>query len=289
MYTLLNGGEKLQGKSYKVQKVFNNNIVSVLENNVEKILFGRGIGFGKHAGDTILENNNIEKVFIIQDPTNKNKFNELVTKVDEDVMAISEEIISMLCRELSEELDESIHISLTDHIFFTLKRLKEDNEIVNPFLIETEVLFRKEYELAKKAVAILEKRTGITIPEGETGFITLHIHSARNKGTLSNTIKYTFLANTIAEFVEDSLNIQLDRESLDYARFIIHLRFAIERLLKNSPIKNELLGTIKRKYKSAYKLAERIGKIIEDNLSIKVVPDEIGYIAIHLKKLTEYK
>ncbi|MBL4934742.1 PRD domain-containing protein [Clostridium sp. YIM B02515] len=279
----------MQDNSYIVQKIFNNNIILVIDNNVEKILFGKGIGFGKHAGDEIALNKSIEKTFIIQDPQNKNKFNQLIKTVDEDIIVICEEIISMISEEFTEELDESIHISLTDHIFFTLKRLKESNEIVNPFLVETEVLFKKEYEIAKKAVSILEKRTGISIPEGETGFITLHIHSARNKGTLSNTIKYAFLANTITEFVEDNLNIELDRDSLDYARFIIHLRFAIERLLKSSPIKNELLTAIKRKYKASYKLAEQIGKIIEDSLEVKVVPDEIGYIAIHLQKLTESK
>lgn len=282
-------GDILQSKMYEVQKIFNNSIILVLEDNHEKILFGKGIGFGRRPGDVISENKNIDKIFTIQKPENKNKFTELLSKVDEDIVAVSEEIISMISAELSEDLDESIHISLTDHIFFTLKRLKESNEITNPFLIETEVLFKKEYDLAKKAVLILEKRTGISIPEGETGFITLHIHSARNKGTLSNTIKYTFLANKIAEFIESSLNIKLDKESLDYARFIVHLRFAIERLLNNSPIKNELLSTIKRKYKSSYKLAQTIGKIIEDNLNVSVVPDEIGYIAIHLRNLTENK
>jgi transcriptional antiterminator len=270
---------------YTVVKVFNNNVVLVLEGTTEKIIFGKGIGFGKHPKEKIENSRGIEKIFVIQDPSNINKFRELMTKVDEDVIEISEEIISLIGNELKEELDESIHIGLTDHISFTLKRLKENNEIANPFLIETEVLFKKEYELAKKAVALLEKRTGIDIPDGETGFIALHIHSARNKGTLSNTIKYTFLANTISEFIEDNLKIVLDRESLDYARFIVHLRFTVERIIKNSPIKNDLLTTIKRKYKSSYKLAERIGKIIEDSLQLKVVADEIGYIAIHLEKL----
>lgn len=275
----------MASKAYKVEKVFNNNIVLVLDDNIEKIIFRKGIGFGKHAGDVIENSTNVEKIFIIQDPVNQNKFKQLVEKVDEDVIAIGEEMISLIDSELSEELDESIHISLIDHISFTIKRLKENNEIVNPFLVETEVLFKREYEIASKAVSILENRTGIIIPDGEIGFIALHIHSARNKGTLSNTIKYTFLANTIVEFVEDSLNIELDRSSLDYARFVIHLRFAIERIIKSAPIKNDLLNTIKRKYKASYKLAEKIGSIIEDNLHLKVVPDEIGYIAIHVEKL----
>lgn len=279
----------MEGESYKVIKVLNNSIVLVSDDFSEKVIFGRGIGFGKRPGDIINHNDNIEKIFTLQDPSNQSKFKELINKVDEDILAVSEEIISMIQKEFKEELHESIHISFTDHISFTVKRLKENSEIVNPFLVETEVLFKKEYALALKAVNMLEKRIGIKIPEGEAGFIALHIHSARNKGNLSNTIKYTYLANTISEFIESSFRIQLDRNSLNYARFIIHLRFAMERLLNNNPIKNELLSAIKRKYKDSYKASEQIAKIIEKNLNVKVVPDEIGYIAIHLENLTKNK
>lgn len=279
----------MSDKSYKVLKVFNNSIVLAVEDTSEKVIFGKGIGFGRRPGEVINYSSNIEKIFTLQDSTNQSKFKELVNNIEEPVFAASENIISMLEMELKEKLHESIHISLTDHIATTLKRLKEDNEIVNPFLIETEVLFKKEYELALKAVDILERSTGIKIPDGEAGFIALHIHSARNKGNLSNTIRYTYLANTIAEFIENSLNIKINRESLDYARFIVHLRFAVERLINNTPIKNELLATIKRKYKNSYKLSQQIGKIIENSLNIKVLPDEIGYIAIHLENLTQNK
>lgn len=271
--------------SYKIIKAFNNNILLVNSDGVEKIIIGKGIGFNKKVGDILKAPSNIEKMFTIQDPVNQNKFNELVSSVPEDIMSYCEEIISMLEKELNESLDESIHIALTDHISFSLKRLKENNEIVNPFLVETEVLFKKEFLLAKKAVKLLEERTGIFIPEGEAGFIALHIHSARNKGNLSNTVKYAYISNSISELIEQELNIKLDKESLYYARFIIHLRFTIERLIKNIHLKNELLSTIKRKYKASYMLSSQIGKILEANLNIEVHPDEIGYIAMHLETL----
>ncbi len=93
---------------------------------------------------------------------------------------------------------------------------------------------------------MLEDRLNLVIPDEEAGFITLHIHSARNEGKLSNTIKYAFLSNTIIEFLEDELSIEIDKSSLDYARFLTHIRFAIERILNNTPIKNELLTAIKK-------------------------------------------
>jgi transcriptional antiterminator len=271
--------------NYKIDKIFNNNVILVSHEDKEKILLGRGIGFGKHPGDTIESSPMVNKVFSLEDDGNSNKFKELITKVDEKTIGICEEIIYMLSRELKEELDEKIHISLIDHIAFTLYRLQQNDEIQNPFLVETETLYKNEFELAKKAVIMLEKETGISIPEGEVGFITLHIHSARNKGKLSNTIKYAYISSSIVEFIEDELNIEIDRRSLDYARFVTHIRFAIERIMNNSPIKNELLGAIKKQFKSSYKLSKKVANLIENELGIRVVDDEIGYIAMHIEKL----
>ena len=269
---------------YTIQKVFNNNVLLVTIENKEKILFGKGLGFGKHIGDILSSDNKIDKIFSLDDINNYNNFRELVTTVDDELIGLYEEIIFMISKELNEELNEKIHISLTDHIAFTLKRLKQNDEIENPFLIETETLYKKEFEIAKKAVSMLEKKMNIIIPDGEIGFITLHIHSARNNGKLSNTIKYTFLCNSIIEFIEDDLNIHIDKRSIDYARFITHIRFTIERLINNTPIRNDLFDVIKKQYSSSYTLAQSVSNIIESQLNLTVVEDEVAYIAVHIEK-----
>lgn len=269
---------------YTIQKVFNNNVLLVTQKNKEKILFGKGLGFGRHLGDILPPDTKIDKIFSLDDKANYNNFKELVTTIDSELIGLCEEIIFMISKELNEELNEKIHISLTDHIAFTLKRLKQNDEIENPFLVETETLYKREFEIAKKAVSMLEKKMNIIIPDGEIGFITLHIHSARNNGKLSNTIKYTFLSNSIVELIEDSLNVQIDTRSIDYARFITHIRFAIERLLSDNSIKNELFDVIKKQYSESYSLAEKVCILIENELHLTVVEDEVAYIAVHIEK-----
>jgi len=269
---------------YTIQKIFNNNVLLVTQKKKEKILFGKGLGFGRHFGDILSVDTKIDKIFSLDDKTNYHNFKELVTNVDSELIGLCEEIIFMISKELNEELNEKIHISLTDHIAFTLKRLKQNDEIENPFLIETETLYKREFQIARKAVSMLEKKMNIIIPDGEIGFITLHIHSARNNGKLSNTIKYSFLSNSIIEFIEDSLDLKIDTQSIDYARFITHIRFAIERLLNNTPIRNELFDIIKNQYKDSYALAEKVCKLIENQLNLTVVEDEVAYIAVHIEK-----
>lgn len=276
---------KLSSNSdYEVIKVFNNNVLFVTQSGNEKILFGKGIGFGKHTGDAISHTINVDKIFSIEDSSNTSAFNELVNRTDGNLIGLCEEVICMISSELKEDLNEKIHISLTDHITFTLKRLQENDEIENPFLVETETLYKREFEIARKAVKMIEEQLKVTIPDGEIGFITLHIHSARNQGKLSNTIKYAYLSSTIVEYIEDTLDIYIDRQSLDYARFLTHIRFAIERILNNNPIKNELLKVIKKQYSSSYKLAKEVANIIENQIQIKVIEDEVAYIAVHIQR-----
>jgi transcriptional antiterminator len=267
----------------KVIKVFNNNVILVSQEGKEKILFDKGIGFGKRE-EYVINIPLSSKVFTLENEDNSTRFKQLITKVDDRTIGLCEEIIYMISKELDEELDEKIHISLTDHIAFTLYRLKQMDEIENPFTVVTETLYKREFNIARKAVAMIEKEMGIRIPEGEIGFITLHIHSARNKGKLSNTIRYTYLSSSIMELIEDELNIEIDTTSLDYARFLIHIRFAIERIMNKCQIRNELLGEIKRKLKASYKLSKKIASLIEEDLNLKVTDDEIGYIAMHIER-----
>jgi len=274
---------------FKVIKVFNNNIVLVSEANVEKILYEKGIGFGRHLGDIISKTTSIEKKFSIEDKTNYSNFRELVNSVDSELIALCEEVIYMISKELNEDLNEKVHISLIDHIAFTLKRLEKGEDIKNPFLVEIETLYPREFELAQKAAIMIQDKTKIQIPDDEIGFITLHIHSARNDGKLSNTVRYAFLSNTIIEIIEDASNVLIDRKSLDYARFITHIRFAIQRILNNTPIQNDLLDTIKYKYYTSFKLAKKISKFIEGELGLKVVEDETAYLAIHIQRFRSVK
>lgn len=122
------------------------------------------------------------------------------------------------------------------------------------------------------------------IPDGEVAFIAIHIHSARNNGKLANTIKYAYLSNTIVEYVEDKLGIYIDRQSLDYTRFLIHIRFAIERVMSNKKIENDLKDIIKEKYKLSYNISKDVAKIIGNTLDCEVCENEVAYITMHIER-----
>lgn len=267
-----------------IVKAYSHNIVSIKMNGTERILFSKGIGFGKKLGDKIEKGTEVEKIFVIEDEDNLRNFEQVIENVDEEFLMLCEKMISYLESELKEKLDERIHIALVDHLNFAVKRLSNNEEIENPFLLEIKALYPIEYTLAQKVVKMLQIEKKVSIPEGEIGFITLHIHSSRNCGKLSNTIKSTYLINSIIAYVEQQIAVGIDKTSLDYARFLSHLKFAIKRILLDIEVKNDFIKEIKSKYKLSYKIAKGVSKILIKSLEKNVAEDEIAYLAMHIER-----
>ena len=265
-------------------KALNNNMVLIKEQGVEKILLAKGIGFNKKFGDILEDNLEVDKVFSIEDKKNQENLKEVYNRVDGEFVAICEEALAEISEELGEELNETIHIGLIDHLAIAMKRLKNKEQINNPFIVEIETLYSVEFEMAKKIVNKLQDKYEIDFPEGEIGFITLHIHSARNGKMLSNSIKYSYLSNKIIIYIEEKFNSKIDKRSLDYARFLSHVRFTIERVLTDTVLKNDLTEIIKKSYPVSYEIAEGASKIIEETLDKKVCDDEVAYIAMHVER-----
>ena len=267
-----------------VIKALNNNMVFIKEQGVEKILLAKGIGFNKKFGDILEDNLEVDKVFSIEDKKNQENLKEVYNRVDGEFVAICEAALAEISEELGEELNETIHIGLIDHLAIAMKRLKNKEQINNPFIVEIETLYSVEFEMAKKIVNKLQDKYEIDFPEGEIGFITLHIHSARNGKMLSNSIKYSYLSNKIIIYIEEKFNSKIDKRSLDYARFLSHVRFTIERVLTDTVLKNDLTEIIKKSYPVSYEIAEGASKIIEETLDKKVCDDEVAYIAMHVER-----
>ena len=267
-----------------VIKALNNNMVLIKEQGVEKILLAKGIGFNKKFGDILEDNLEVDKVFSIEDKKNQENLKEVYNRVDGEFVAICEEALAEISEELGEELNETIHIGLIDHLAIAMKRLKNKEQINNPFIVEIETLYSVEFEMAKKIVNKLQDKYEIDFPEGEIGFITLHIHSARNGKMLSNSIKDSYLSNKIIICIEEKFNSKIDKRSLDYARFLSHVRFTIERVLTDTVLKNDLTEIIKKSYPISYEIAEGASKIIEETLDKKVCDDEVAYIAMHVER-----
>ena len=76
-----------------IKKIYNNNVILALENGSKKevILTGCGIGFKKKPND-IVDENKIEKKFVIQDESFESKVNKLANEIPEEIFGVSSTI-----------------------------------------------------------------------------------------------------------------------------------------------------------------------------------------------------
>lgn len=277
----------LNSHRYRIIKILNNNVILAfdLSNKQECILVGKGLGFGKKINSIINSNtSNIEKSFITYDKEIKNEYLKLIKQLNIEVLGVGEEIIA-LAEERLGTLNPHIHISLTDHIGFSIERLKEGLEINNPFINEIKILYKEEYQIGTEGSKIIKEHIGIDIPEAEIGFIALHIHSARQNKKVKETVKNTRLINDLVGFIENELSVKLDPTDLCYIRLINHIRFVIERIKNNRTIQNPIIDGIKKEFKKSFSLAEELALMMKKSMDIDIPEDEISYLAIHIQRL----
>ncbi|MGG7161935.1 BglG family transcription antiterminator LicT [Clostridium baratii] len=273
----------------RIEKILNNNVVtSINDNNEEIIVMGRGIAFKKRVKDIIVEKN-IEKIFTLSNPNINNKFIELISSIPLEYTVISEKIIGHAKEKTGKKFNESIYISLTDHIYNAIERHRQGVVVTNGLSWETKRLYSEEYELGLEALEIIRKEFDIYLAEDEAAFIALHFVNANLNEEMPMLIEITKLIQEILNIVKYNFNIEFDLESLAYYRFITHLKFFAQRFLNNkineSDEENDLFYIIKDKYNEAYKCVMKIQKFILEKYKYGLSQEEMLYLIIHIQKL----
>ncbi|EDL62576.1 BglG family transcription antiterminator, partial [Bacillus sp. SG-1] len=177
--------------------------------------------------------------------------------------------------------------ALTDHILFAINRLMKGMAIRNPFLMETKALYLFEYEVARDVVALLNEETNVELPEGEIGFIALHIHSAMMNKDLSQVNQHSRLIGTLTSTIENTLEANIDKESVHYMRLVRHLRYTIERVLRQERVQEpeKIALLLKEEYPLCYNLSWKLIKIMQQTLKKPVDDAEAVYLTMHLQRI----
>ncbi|MRX72253.1 PRD domain-containing protein [Bacillus lacus] len=273
--------------SFIIEKVLNNNVLIAAHSQYEEVvLIGRGIGFGRIKGEEIVENI-AEKMFILKNEREQEQFKLLLSHIDEETVEIVYDVIRFISDRLNVHLNEHIHVALTDHISFAIKRLQQGLDIKNPFLLETKSLYPEEYRIAGEAVTMINEKLQIHLPEGEIGFIALHIHSGISNKPISEVNQHSQLISRLIQVVEDCLKITVDRDSMNYLRLIRHLRFAIERVKADEKVEEpeKLSLLLKNEYPLCYNTAWKMIKVMQQALNKPVYEAETVYLTMHLYRL----
>ncbi|MGJ0184670.1 PRD domain-containing protein [Corynebacterium glyciniphilum] len=274
---------------WSISKVLNSSVVLARdESGVETVLLGKGIGFGRKAGQPV-DTMEVDQIFV-------NRSAEVSTLVDllDDIpgwyLELAHEIVASARGRLPHDLDDHIYLTLTDHLHFMVQRLRDGLIVHNRLLWEMKTFYPLEHALGVEALARLRNLVSdVDIPEDESANIAFHLVNASRGGADFNAIKAVQLIKSMSDIVRYSLPDLSSADDLHWGRFVTHLQFFTERYLSHRLLDSEddfLFTQMSRRYPQAVEVAEKIERHLSSVDGVDLPDEEVAYLALHIQRLS---
>ena len=109
-------------------------------------------------------------------------------------------------------------------------------------------------------------------------------------GDLSFTYQMTGVFNQLFEVLEQASGRPIDRDNVNAARFITHLRYFFVRATSGKQLAeraSKLRTAIRDSYPEAYATALRLQSVLELRLGEELTEDEVTYLTLHVARLVD--
>lgn len=274
-----------------IQKVLNNNVVQVKnDNGDELVIMGRGIGFQKATGDPI-DSSKIAKTFVLkeEDAMFSDIYQELSTEEIDTVFSI----VKLAEERLNQDYQSHVYITLGDHLHYALERHRDQLPLTNPLAWEVRRVYKAEYKVGLEALDIVEEKTGVRLEESEASSIALHLINAQKEGQmLEQTLKMLKVVQDILNIVRLHYGIDFDEDSISYQRFVTHLQYFAQRVnskLQQGSNDSFLYEQVRETYPKAFTCSNKIKQYVETTYDFPVGREEQVYLTIHIQRLATTK
>lgn len=273
----------------RINRILTNNAVVVTnENGNDQIVCGKGIAYKKRSGDFI-DTALINQVFVLMPDSNlSQQLEQLLTDIPLDYVILSNELVKVARVSMGMKLNDSLVISLADHIYEMKRRWDEGISISNGLSWEIKRFYEKEFEIGLLAKEMIEKQFSMQLPDDEAANIALHIVNAESEdSSLDETMRITKIIQDIIKIVRVFYRIELDENSSYMYRFITHLKLFARRILRKEETEeldnNGLSSIIFEKYPKAYECSKLIEKFISEKFNFPISEEEMTYLTIHIQ------
>ncbi len=271
---------------YRVKKALNHNAIVAVDTEKcqEYLILGKGIGFGKKVTEYVTPRQE-DTVYSMTECTERGASENIVNAVSPECLEIADEILNIAEKEF-ESIDRKILFPLADHIEFAINRIKNNEQISNPLTDDIRILFHGEYKVAENIKNLLKDRMDIDIDEHEIGYVALHIHSAIDTQNVAQSMTIAQGVRQCISMVETKTGRKINVLSISYNRLMNHIKYMIARGIQGEKIKLSLNDYMETKFPFEYNMAVTIIENIGKMLNVKFDSSEIGYLAMHIQRVT---
>lgn len=293
---LMAGGSRIHAMSNEargtravpVHKVLNNNVVIAIdESGRERVLMGRGLAFGVKPSDMI-DPAKVEKTFVLDAGADGDRERQLLTDVPYPVVEAVSRAVDQAERSLARHLGRRLTIGVIDHIQFVLERLDQGLRIPTTAMPELRVLHPHEFEAAQLMAQSISDSLGRELPPEEAVFLTMHVLNATRDEPNGTAALLFRRVQHVVETVEHGLGVNLDTASPDYARFILHIQFLLQRLVSRTMLSSgdtSFFEFAKHSYPRSYEIAVQVKAYVLAATQSELTDEELLYLVVHVERL----
>jgi beta-glucoside operon transcriptional antiterminator len=274
--------------SVAVHKVLNNNVViSIDESGQERVLMGRGLGFGLKADDMV-DPAKVEKTFILAAGADGEHERRLLTDAPYAVVEAVTRAVDDAERTLARHLGRRLTIAVIDHVQYVIERLDQGLRIPTTTMPALRVLHPEEYAAAEGMASSIAASLGRELPPEESVFLTMHLLNATRdepNGTASLLFRRV---QHVVQVVEHGLGITLDEDGPDYARFILHVQFLLQRLVNRTMLSSgdtSFFEFAKHSYPASFAIATEVKAYVAAATGSELTDEELLYVIVHVERL----
>ncbi|SCY50654.1 transcriptional antiterminator, BglG family [Microbacterium sp. LKL04] len=271
-----------------MHKVLNNNVViSLDEQGRERVLMGRGLGFQLKPTDS-LDPAKVEKTFILDAGEDGERERRMLTDTPYPIIEAVSRAVDQAERTLGHHLGRRLTVAVIDHVQFVLERLDKGIRIPTANMPELRVLHPAEFAAAAAMAASISEALGTELPAEEAVFLTMHLLNAtRDEPNGTAALLFRRVQHVVLT-VENGLGVKLDVESPDYARFVLHIQFLLQRLVSRSMLRSadsSFFEFAKHSYPRSYAIAQEVKAYVRAATESELTDEELLYVIVHVERL----
>lgn len=271
-----------------VQKLLNNNVVVAIDGDGrERVLMGRGIGFQlKHDGR--VDPSKVEKTFVLEQGSDTAHAQKLLTDAPYALVQAVLHAVDHAERELGRDLGRRLPLAVIDHVNYVVERLDQGIRIPGTSMPELRILHPDESRAADRMAASIAASLGRELPPEEGVFLTMHLLNATRDEPNGTAALLFRRVQHVVRTVETGLGVTLDTASPDYARFILHVRFLLQRLVDRAMLASgdsSFFEFAKHRYPRAFGIADAVKAYVLAATGSTLTDEEVLYLIVHVERL----
>ena len=269
--------------------MLNNNVVLARDEiGREAILTGRGLGFQRKRGQDV-DASLISRRYIPAD--NAQSVAEVIAGIPLERLALIERVFRKAARGLNTDVPSSTLIAVVDHLNQAMARVYQGLTMDYPLRAEVAHLHPEELRLAEAMVEEINAAQEVQLPRGEAVALALHLFTAAiGAPSAQAASEQSRLIGQVMGLLEKSFGEAFDADSVNAARFAVHLRYFLVRARTAVQIEDGTSSLVAEALRvsdpDAYRVARRIRDLLEIRLNTAVTDDETAYLALHVARLT---